>query len=129
MDVGPRLTLDVPAGYAAYFQQGIDFAVHWVHPVVALGQGAGSLRIYVGHHPPRREAPATARSTPMTFLGVPATWRVWETGSGETPRVGFQEAYVTVPRHGDVVFRIFVIAISESERAVFGKIVATAAHR
>lgn len=129
IDVGPRLTLNVPAGYAAYFQQGIDFGVHWVHPVVALGQRAGSLRIYVGHHPPPREAPATARSATTTFLGVPATWRTWEAGGGEKPRVWFQEAYVTVPRHGDVVFRIFTIAISEGERAVFDKIVATATHR
>ena len=121
------LTLSLPPGYTAYVEAGVDFSVHWVMHVVPLGQRAGRLGIYVGHHPSRSEAPPSAQSRKARLLGLDGTWRAWRMGgSGEAPLVLRQEAYVTRGGRHDGVFHVFFYATSEVERAAFERIVETA---
>jgi hypothetical protein len=121
------LTLSLPPGYTAYVEGGIDFSVHLVEHVVPLGQRAGRLGIYIGHHPSRSEAPPSAQSRKARLLGLDATWRAWRMGgSGEAPIVLRQEAYVTRGGRHDGVFHVFFHATSEAERAAFERIAETA---
>jgi hypothetical protein len=46
-----NLVLDLLPGYTAYRQEGPDFDVYWIQHLVPMGQPAGRLGLYSGHHP------------------------------------------------------------------------------
>lgn len=79
---GPRvledgLGLDLASDHRLVVQEGPDFAVHRVYPLLPLGRGEGMLGIYLGHHPSFRPRPDATR-TPVELLGQSVEWHDWE---------------------------------------------------
>jgi hypothetical protein len=122
---GTRLTLDLPPGYTAYRQRGPDFDVHWVEHLVTIGQPAGRLGIYAGHHPQRPSAPATSRAERTVLFGVDTEWRAWERTADGSAVILWREAFLPSFASG-VTMHVFFYALSDDERAAFQRIAETA---
>lgn len=118
---GPRvlegtLGIDVPADHRLVVQEGPDFTVYRVLPVLPLGGGDGGLGIYVGHHP-SFEPPPDATRTPGTLLGQRMEWLDWSED-------GALRRQALVPTGGHAYAHIF---LSADDRATFDRLAAIAA--
>jgi len=93
-----NLVLDLLPGYTAYRQEGPDFDVYWIEHLVPMGQPAGRLGLYSGHHPQPPAHPPNAREQKAVLFGVDTSWYVWE-GSPNPANVRLlrQEAHVRMP--------------------------------
>ena len=67
-----NLVLDLLPGYTAYRQEGPDFDVYWIEHLVSMGQPAGRLGLYSGHHPQPPRHPASFE-LPRDCSGPPST--------------------------------------------------------
>lgn len=72
------MTIDVPAGMAAWGQQGPDFWVAHLVVLADLGERRSSLLAYLGQHPGAPTAPASHTAEPRTPLGITAQWKIWQ---------------------------------------------------
>jgi hypothetical protein len=130
---GGGLVLDLLPGYTAYRQVGPDFDVYWVERLVPLGQAAGRLGIYSGHHPQPGGHPDNARMERAVLFGRETAWYMWE-GRSDKANVSlfFQEAFVVEPgpptHPRDMLTRhIFLHAFTQAESADFQRIAESAA--
>lgn len=78
---GPRVLegtvgLDLPTGHRLVVQEGPDFTVYRVHPLLPLGDQFGTLGVYMGHHPTFRP-PTEATGVAGELLGESVEWHDW----------------------------------------------------
>lgn len=79
---GTGIRVNVPAGHSSTLQEGPDFLVVRVRPVVELGKPFAGCGIYIGGHPgymyERAEVAADAvKRAPGKLLGVETEWLTW----------------------------------------------------
>jgi len=78
-ELGDGIVLDVPPDHTLVTEDGPDFTVHRLSPLLPLGQSHASLGIYVGHHP-SWGPDSSAETRPTTLLGKPVVWHRWKDG-------------------------------------------------
>jgi len=113
---GGTLVLDVPPGAAYARQEGPDFVVHRVEPLVPLGSaGPSGFGIYDGHHPnpPGGEGATTA---PASVLGADVTWQLREE-HGEAGDAYRADLILPHPLEEGAYLHVFVWAASAEDRA------------
>jgi hypothetical protein len=101
--LGEHLTITLPAGHALTHDEGPDFDVFRVQPIVPLDEPPSSLGVYLGHHP-SFEPEGTESRGPLLGQDV-AYFR------SESPSEVRVEALVRTPSSGEAV-HVFVNASS-----------------
>jgi hypothetical protein len=121
-----NLVLDLLPGYTAYRQEGPDFDVYWIEHLVPMGQPAGRLGLYSGHHPQPPAHPPHAREQKAVLFGVDTLWYVWEgPPNPANVRLLRQEAHVRMPG-GQLIRHVFFYAITQTESVDFQRIAESA---
>lgn len=96
------LGLELSAGQRLVVQEGPDFTVYRVHPVLPLGSGQGELGMYIGNHPSFSPPDDAARTT-FVVLGQSVEWHDWESD-------GVRKRQALVPFGPSDVIHIFMYA-------------------
>ena len=121
-----NLVLDLLPGYTAYRQEGPDFDVYWIEHLVSMGQPAGRLGLYSGHHPQPPRHPASAQMRRAVLFGLDTQWYVWEGPPiPANVRLFHQEAHVRLPG-GQLIRHVFFYAISQPESMDFQRMAESA---
>lgn len=100
LDAG--VTINVPAGFAAYPQRGPDFVVWHVLEVSTFDAPEGGLHIYFGHHP---QSPTATKEVSANLFGKPTKWLE------ETDQRGrLRETIERVPGQADLFAHVIIEA-------------------
>jgi hypothetical protein len=103
-----NFSVDLLPGYTSYWQRGADFDVYWIVPLVEMGQLAGRLGIYSGHHPQRPRHPSNARTQRAVLFGVDTQWYAWEGPANVANAARFhQEAFVLTSGTPELTRHVF----------------------
>jgi hypothetical protein len=105
-DLADGYSVQLPPSYSLAAQRGPDFTVFQVMPILPLGQAAGRLGLYFGHHPDFEPDPG-AQKLNATILGRAVTWH----RTKEHGEVG-QEALLKEPH--ELAIHLFLAAPSEA---------------
>ncbi len=106
-----NVSVDLPADWAVSQQRGPDFDVVRVFPMRRLGGDAGSLGIYLGHHPSFRPDPKAAKRE-GTIFGKAVSWQKNDATNGAS-----FDALVPPDGERSPVMHVFVWAPDE-KRAI-----------
>jgi hypothetical protein len=86
------ISVDIPAGWTIAAQPGPDFVVHHIRKVAVLGAPAGSLHLYVGHHPSLQSSQADKPPTELKTVvgkafGKSVSWSRWSADKRQVQEV------------------------------------------